>query len=170
MKRCQTYFWEAINIAAMKIMYASGFQRSASSARLPASGYPSPALDRLTMCSIGCVMPLLSIAPRAMPMLHPIFSSIARPLFACPISGAEPPTTSPFRTTAAVPPDPRPLPALDSPGPPRLLSSRGKKRRLYFAKTALNWASWYCMVPFFRTRLGRLWSPEPMDLDVMLKR
>ncbi len=76
---------------------------------------PRPALERFTTCSSGCVMPLLSIEPSAMPLLQPIFSSIVLPLFVTAISGAEAPTTSPSRIVTVWMPrrcagPPRPLP------------------------------------------------------------
>ncbi|KAL8975568.1 MAG: hypothetical protein Q9197_000184 [Variospora fuerteventurae] len=45
-------------------------------------------------------MPLLFKAPNAVPLLHPIFSNIARPRLSFPISGAAAPTTSPSRYAA----------------------------------------------------------------------
>lgn len=57
---------------------------------------PSPAFVRFTTCATGWRMPLFP-TPSAVPLLQPIFSSMARPLFCTPSSGAPSPTTSPSR-------------------------------------------------------------------------
>ena len=63
--------------------------------RGPRRTYFKPALPVLTVCAIGWRMPLLFKAPRAVPLLQPIFSNMARPRLSAPISGALAPTTSP---------------------------------------------------------------------------
>lgn len=55
----------------------------------------NPAFVRLTTCMTGCRIPLLSWAPNAVPVVQPIFSNMARPLFSVPSSGSLSPTTSP---------------------------------------------------------------------------
>lgn len=69
--------------------------------------YPRPAREFFTTCATGWRIPLLLEAPSAVPLLHPIFSSIARPRFSAPISGAEAPTTSPSMYETAPPTAPR---------------------------------------------------------------
>jgi len=56
---------------------------------------PRPALEFLTTWVTGCMIPLLLRGPSAVPVLQPIFSNMFRPLFSCPSSGADAPTTSP---------------------------------------------------------------------------
>lgn len=57
--------------------------------------HPRPALEFLTTWVTGCMMPLLLRGPSAVPVLQPIFSNMFLPLFSCPSSGANAPTTSP---------------------------------------------------------------------------
>lgn len=105
-----------------------------------------------------------------MPLLHPIFSSIARPRFSAPISGAEAPTTSPSMYETAPPTAPRLLLVGFGPSEPQ----EWKSRRFSF-RPDNRWSTLemvfgvYDGVREVLTSIGNRAGPLPRDCDFRFK-
>lgn len=166
MASCSYFFIDLLFACTGPLDYSNSYKEQ----NKPLIYCPRPALVFLTTWATGCRIPWLLTAPSAVPVLQPIFSSIALPLFSLPSSGADAPTMSPSLYPTA---------ALECP-PPDLLedalqellplrSMRGRRRRANVASIALNWLSTYDDVHEVRYSTGNRFRPLPADFDLRLK-